>query len=139
MRNPMATVIYNATGATTSYVDSTTVVHPAWKGNPNWFDTPDIALVRVKHAIAVLDTHGSRITEFRRPIYVGSADYIDKIESNSEIYSRSGVCGYGGSTKLTCGEANGLRAQNGYVIIDGSSWVDGAHYEPGDSGGRTSF
>jgi hypothetical protein len=131
----MAQVIYDAEGNSTSYSISAVFIHPDWEGDPNWFDTPDIALVRVDQHIPVLDSAGNIIPEFNRTVYVGSASCINHIHYNPEIYNRSSVCGFGGSDELTCGDAKGLKVRNGYVVIDGSAWHNGAHYAGGDSGG----
>lgn len=134
IKHPQARVIGPLNKFVANPSESTVFIHPDWKTDPDWFDPPDLALVKVKRHVNVYDSTGGILKEFRRTILTGSSDYLRwTVDNLKGIYNRSVACGV--HHWVSCGRAKNLTSDGRYVVVNGSDWLGGAVYEPGDSGG----
>jgi hypothetical protein len=127
--------------------DADVYLHPTWdQEDPTWFEDNDLAVFRLNIPLPV-----DGVSEYRRPIFVGSEDYLEDLEARRGFIKRIGFCGYGQGSRfhLKCGLASNAETRNGHIEIDGSRWIGatcrlkcgdddgrkGSKFEPGDSGG----
>jgi len=96
----------------TSASQSQVYVNPDWVPGlapTTWWGAPGIAIIRVNAAIPIFAADGSRIAEFRRPIYTGPPQAVSAPYSfaSMEIFSRNVFCGQG-DENLRCDKLSNL-------------------------------
>lgn len=120
----------------TRHQDSAVYLHPEWENDPDWYDTPDIALVRIQ---AFVSPTGAN-TLYQRPVYAGSAQLVSSAHQRNDVSGFASI-GYGstkedrrlGRTVLRAKFATRADGSSNYVEIEGSDALAGMR--PGDSGG----
>jgi len=143
--NPRARVRYrriNGSRPQTASWNSAVYVHPEWLSNGGhtaWFGPRDMAFIRVDQYIPVYDENDQRITEYRRPIFTGPAEFVSEpfVSSSRDNFAQNVFCGQG-SGSLRCDRLRNLWYSPGFrhqfLQLPHGAWT-GGFYQGGDSGG----